>query len=272
MFGCIRLVNPDRGTALAAISGRLIATSLDFGASWSIDLIDEGVAFWPGRYFGREEIEAWAAGCPMDGTELSVRGIVNNDADDALGCHPPAANDVPSTWPWHNLVSGCLDPSLLPSRDDIVWLAREALRAQDAESLPYLDRFEIWACDRETERPLALVMTALHLEEAETILYSPYWRFTCGPDKESEILDFEGRLNARTCLTTGSGSVHAMAAIFERLPDGSAIQHGANGAKIEIPTGKLPSGLLAEPWETERRRLVEQCGTGLVAGPGRRIG
>src|SRR5438270_909055 len=38
MMGRIRLVNPDRGTALAASSGRLVAASTDRGGHWELHL------------------------------------------------------------------------------------------------------------------------------------------------------------------------------------------------------------------------------------------
>lgn len=263
MIGCIRLVNPDRGTALAAITGRLIATSTDFGASWSINLIEGGYEYWPGRDFSRDEIETWAAGCPLSGAELSIRGIINNPADDALGGRPPADNENPETWPWHHPVATRLARSIRPSREDIVELAGEALRAEAAETLPYLDRFEIWACDHEDERPLALIMTAIDLDEAKRIEFSPRWRFQSGPDVPTDMRKFEDRLNARILMPIRSGSFDVKWSIYERRPDGSAIRHGADGAEIEIPPGGLPTGLLAEPWEAERLLLAEKYATDL---------
>src|SRR5437660_6438227 len=62
MMGRIRLVNPDRGTALAASSGRLVAASTDRGGHWELRLIQDGREYFTRRPLNREEARANAAG------------------------------------------------------------------------------------------------------------------------------------------------------------------------------------------------------------------
>ena len=60
MMGFIRLVNPDRGTALAVTAGRLIATSTDYGCHWEIRVMHEGREYFTRRSLAFEEMEAIA--------------------------------------------------------------------------------------------------------------------------------------------------------------------------------------------------------------------
>jgi hypothetical protein len=139
-------------------------------------------------------------------------------------------------------------------------LSREILRAKAEDSLPYLDRFEIWALDPGTGRPIALLKTERSLEEAEFMEYLPLWRFKTAPELPAEIVQFQELIELLFRKPRARGGFHIKTGIFERHTNGSATQHGASGATIPISAAEFPDGLLAEPWEAERLRLAEEYG------------
>lgn len=257
MLGAIQLVNPDRGSVWAAKAGRLTATTADGGANFEVRCFEEGVEFWPGRQFSRHELEAFAAGEPLSAEELAV--VEGHPEEDDLG-RVPATRPDPAAWRWYGFTVGevRLRKSARPSLAEFAAVASEALKLEEAETLPWLDPWELWVCDKETGEPLALAITADSREQAETITYSPRWRFCVASHHTPETKQFEDRVNDRLNSAETAGRFRFATRLVFRRPNGSALEYSQphrDDPPIERPVGWLPRSHLAEPWEGERLRL-----------------
>lgn len=235
MYGTIRLVSPERGTALAAGHGRMVATSLDRGLTWEVRLLHAGREYYTRRPLGSEELASLIEGGPR------------------------AA--LPERWRWSAWGPGgesWLQPAERPVAIELVALAREALAAIENDELAAVDRFEVWLCERETEAPLALATTALSLESALAIPHLTPWTFTVPARQTQATREFQDRVNARLNRCQQPGRYRFAARIYERRSDRVIIRHGRKGQGRRLPATALPDGLLAEPWESERRTLARQ--------------
>jgi hypothetical protein len=242
-IGQIRAVNPDRGLAPAALAGRLLAVSDAAGAAFELVALEGGCQYHPGRSFGREELRRLARG----------------------GGPPPGPLDWRVFGPW-----GVERLKAPPATGDLAALAAEALRLAEERAEALLDRFEVWASDKASGRPLALLATAVDYVEAEAIGFAPgptgrvtdrydhtseIWRF-CEPHLlRPEAEAFQRRVNAKIRTDAQPGLYPFLRRIFERLPDGSAVEHD-RGRTRPVPAGYVPAGHLAEPLESERISLL----------------
>ncbi len=232
MLGRMRIVNPDRGTALAASVGRLLATSVDEGRRWEVRLVLKGREFFTRRLLEQAELRAIASG-----------------------------QAGPEPWHWSWRAEGQagtirLRPHRWPTRDEFVQLGYEALRAATHPELPLIDPFEVWLCDRETAAPLALGATAISLEMAMATPHLGAWQCVEFPRQIPETWAFQNALNARLNQSSREGRYRFRVRVYERTAHG-VIRHGLKGiSKWEQP-GVLPDGLLAEPWDSERRALLQ---------------
>lgn len=246
MIGWVRLVNPDRGQAPAATSGRLLATSGDGGRSWEVRVVVAGREFFTRRPLSVGELRS----IPLSGG---------------------SAPGVPEPWHWHWCARGPageirLTPAERPSPAELAGLGREIARwAGPDDALPRLDRFEVWLCDREGH-PLALAATAISLELALAIPHLHPWQIAPGPRQTDSTWDFQRRINEQLNTCPLPGLYRFRARIYERPQRGDAvILHGPNGTRRRLPTSSLPEGLLAEPWESERLRLLRTPSTAPIA-------
>lgn len=251
MNGLIRFVNPDQGTAPAALIGRLLAFRQGSGPGWEIIALEGGCQYQPGRSFTDRELSGWL-------------GAGHTGPD-------------PSGWEWRVFgpwgVDRLKNP---PSPEELRAVAREALSPGDADGLPVLDRFEVWASDKASGRPLALLATSIDYIQAESIGFWPgptghftnrydhsgdLWRFCDPPRLSPRAQEFQRRVNARIGSDSQTGLYPFRRRIFERLPDGSALEH-ERGMKLPVPPGFLPVGHLAEPLESERIALLSSIREG----------
>ncbi len=247
MIGQIQLVNPDRGRALAAISGRLLAYVFPNTGSWELSVLEGGCHYGPGRNFLLQDFRRWTSG-----------DLVDLDLD---------------RWEWRVFGPWGVDRLKVgPSFPELAALASEVLRAAAAPSIPQtpLDPFEVWAVDRTSQRPLALLASAVTYFQAESIGFWPgptglstnrydhnheIWRFCLRERHSPETLDFERRVNDRIRTPSQTGLYPFVRRIFERLEDGSAVEFIRNHRR-PVPPGFLPTGQLAEPLESERIALL----------------
>jgi hypothetical protein len=159
----------------------------------------------------------------------------------------------------------------VPTREEIGGVCSTAVKLIEAHErgrpLPVIDRFERWLCGYDGGEPLALVMTAESLDQIET-QESGRWRYAIGPDIPGVIEDFERRLFAQTHRHQGGGYFLHNVFIYKRMEKGRVIKHGATGEQDVTGTGEPPTGLPAQPWESERLLLAERYPT-ITSGPER---
>lgn len=245
MHGLIRFINPDRGQAPAALAGRLLAFRQGSGTGWEIVALEGGCQYQPGRSFSGRELLGWLE----DG----------------------ASGPEPEHWEWRVFgpwgVDRLKNP---PSIEELRAVSREALALGESVDLPILDRFEVWASDKASGRPLALLATSIDYVQAESIGFWPaptgrianrydhtgdLWKLLDSRRLSSEAEEFQRRVNARIASDSQTGLYPFLRRIFERLPDGSALEHD-RGTTRPVPNGYLPLGHLAEPLESERVALL----------------
>ncbi len=159
-----------------AWEGPLLALSADGGQLWELSTFFHGLEYFGRGQLGRDEIRAVASGVPRP--ELD-------------------------RWRWIAMPAVGAPRSLpIPARPTSASLARVAeevvsLFPIEPETLPMLDRVEVWLCDPSTREPLARSSTALSLERALGQTHvGPFqvvepWRQTF------ETMSFQHRLNAR---------------------------------------------------------------------------
>jgi len=254
MIGSIRLVNPWRGTVWGSFSDRLNVTTSD-GERWEIHCDDH----YCGRSFSRHEIECWASGDPLSNEELSVGGV---PSEDYLG-EVPARDANPQDWAWCQMTAqgeSRLKPDQRPSVDEMVTACKEAIEADLSESLPLVDRFELWGCELENAEPIALLLTGT-TEFAARGTFSPSWRFCSAIDHEDYWPDqtekpptkvFEDKING-LLLKTESGRVTYAARLFERIDQKQAREirlHESHPEPAAQPI-ELGQGLLAKQFLSE---------------------
>jgi hypothetical protein len=244
VIGRIRLENPDRGFALVSWNGPLLAVSADGGDSWEISAFLEGLEYFGHAPLSRSEVRALAS------------GVVGPE---------------PDRWRWTAMPAEgsprYLPRPARPKRARLALLASEAVSTfpTDSETLPFLDRVEVWLCEPSTDRPLARVGTALTAERALAQTHvGPFqvvepWRHT------PETWTFQQRLNARLNNADSPGRYRFVVRLFERT-DSGAVRVGQSGFGGPVAPGLLPEGPLAEPWESSRRALLDRLS---VRDPGR---
>ncbi len=250
MIGNVRFVNPDRGSAPAALSGRLLAFPLgSSGTVWEILALEGGCQYQSGRSFTRQELEDWAQG------------------------------DARAPWPgdreWRVFGPWGVDPlKVPPTREELAEVAAEALRIREPVGLCCLDRFEVWASDQSSGRPVALLATSFNYFQAEAIGFSPaptgrysnrydytgdVWRFYDPYELFPLAESFQRRVNAKILRTSQPGLYPFNRRIFERRPDGSVVEHDRGRPRL-VASEDLPRGQLAEPLESERFALLPLLG------------
>lgn len=263
MIGAIRLVNPWRGTIWGSYNERLRVTTAD-GDRWEIHCSLNGLDFYCGRTFARAEIEAWAIADPLSEGELAVgHGL---EEDDVLGEVPARVPD-PAKWSWYafdNHGESRLKAKVRPTTAELVAACKEAIAADSLNSVPLIDRFELWACDTETLEPLALLLTGnTELDARGT--FSPLWRFCVHIDHEDywpegcdkpPTREFEDRLNERVCPWTERNTKRFVSRLFERI-DKQTVRELPLPCRPSLASEPLalPQALLAEPWNTEHAQL-----------------
>ncbi len=210
--------------------------STDGGDQWEFSTLVEGLEYFGKARLRRDELQALA------------RGVVETE---------------PDQWRWVGMPSVGLPQSLpdsqRPKRSELVNLAGAALSVCSAEpeTLPYLDRVEVWLCDPQTGKPLARARTALSLDRALAITHlGPFqviepWRHT------PETWKFQKRLNAHLNRSTEPGKYRFVVRVYERTENG-VVRLGRKGVMGRVKTGLLPDGLLAEPWESSRQALLDR--------------
>ena len=250
--GTIRLVNPWRGQVLAAVMGNLRASTDDFGATFEIRVVVDGHDFYPGRAFTRAEVTEWATGPAGRGRRPRTCRPPQRDMFGVI----PAQHPDPRRWPWYAIDVGAwrLAAECRPDAVDLSRLCQEALSLDTAEALPPLDHYEVWLLDRETQLPLALAVTALTLDTAKSLVFAARYQHSLPRYRTPATREFEDRVNARIYIPTQAGSRRVAWFICERRYDGSCLVHSADDRVVERPAEWLPIGLLAEPWESERKR------------------
>jgi len=268
--GTIRLVNPWRGLVYVAevetMHGRLSVRTKDF-ENFSICTWHLGHEFYLSKEFSRRELAQWVIGkplCPDDKKKLI------DEFGDIVAVTPK-----PDAWCWRRHM-GCfrqqvLKSEFIPTTGELQKAAEVALMMHIDEFLPNIDSWEIWSCDKETNLPLALVMTGETLDDIDRITFSPLWRANCNAsldENEAELRVLTKEVNERINSASQPGRVRWVHRLFHRKPDGSAEEWMRSNpsnpsedlAKIaEYPPGWLPSGLLAEPFES-RRCILEEPG------------
>ncbi len=262
--GIIRLVNPWRGLLyVSEIKGRhglLSARTQDF-KMFSIYFLRDGVEFYPGRMFDRVELSQWLSGEPIHPDSREVLA-------DEFGAIPAVAPN-PQSWKWYAFRQGeeILKYQFSPSTAEIQKVAGAALMLRPDCFSPLIDPWEIWVCDKDSQLPLMLTMTGQSLEDIDSVTFSPLWRFnwqTATTDTEPMLRALEKRVNERINAATEPGRVRWTHRLFRRNLDGSAEEWRRENecdpslplVKVEeFPAGWLPSGLLAEPFESDRRAL-----------------
>ncbi|EMF89795.1 hypothetical protein [Leptospira santarosai] len=244
-LGKIRLVNPNRGTVRAAIYNGLVLSEKNDRYEFHYNL--GGYEFRPGRAFSRIEI-----------IELANFTFSTTSNVDDLGVIPATGQD-PRSWKWVSFAGGQrnLNTPHKPNVNEIAIVCGEILSPKESEI--FLDRYEIWLTDWKTNEPIALAVTAETLEAADWQTFSPIWRFCIASNHSNETREFEDQVN---CLINPSGNkskVNYSVRLFERTLDGGSIEWMREGKgenlKPRTYSNALPSGLLAEPWETIRIEL-----------------
>ncbi len=235
MIGTMRLVNPDRGSALVVVMGRLTAVSEDGGTHWEVVLIHGSRQFYTRRPLSCDEFGAIAAG----------------DAEDGPWC-----------WRWIGMSeSGAvrLGPRERPTQAELFALGQKVCQFDPIadNALPRMDRFEVWLCNRETGRPVALAATALSREMALAIPHVRPWQCVEPPLQTAETWAFQSRINNLLNRYPRSGRYRFVVRLYERDGD-RVVRHGLDGPIGQVRSGFVPDGLLAEPWESERLALLAQ--------------
>src|SRR5690606_33339519 len=105
----------------------------------------------------------WEFRLVRGGREYSTRGPLR--PGDLRALASGIIGPEPWAWAWSAPTPkgvARLRPAERPGRAELIALAEEALRASSSDpvGLPRVDRFEVWLCDRESNRPLALAATA----------------------------------------------------------------------------------------------------------------
>lgn len=244
MIGTMRLVNPDRGLAVVAVAGEIVAVSEDGGGLWELRLLRATHEFYTRRPLASLEVRALADGRP--GPE-------------------------PWSWRWEALgESGPLRlrPEERPTREALTAACQEASRVDGmpAAALPRLDRFEVWLCDRQAGRPLALAATALSREMALALPHVRPWQCVVATEQTPETWAFQLRIHALVNHSRRAGRFRSLVRLYERTIRG-VIRHGLDGPLGRVRAGYMPEGLLAEPWESERLALRGRRGSPAGAGP-----
>lgn len=256
-IGKIRFVNPERPPAFVAEviepEGYLSVRTFDF-QSFGIYCVRFGKEFWCGREFSKQELFQF---CRKEFTHPG------QERQDDFGEIPATGWEDPRRWKWRAFTSGeiVLDREHRPTADMLSQAAELALNElEPGKRYPDLDEWECWVCDKETKEPIALVLTATDQDSIETLTYSPMVRLGRG-DLSFDFTDFKAardlqdRINARINTATEAGRFGYFVRIFRREIDGSATEFRPDKTTADHPAGYLPTGLLAEPWETERLSL-----------------
>lgn len=251
-------MNPTRrGVWEAKVSteyGHLVART-ENSHSFSVYAIEEGKEFYCGRRFSRKELGTWLQGelTPPDEQE-TLR--------DEFGDIPAIAPN-PQSWIWYYLGpwgEERLKTQYKPTTSDLQTLAGLALQINPQNFYPLGDNYEIWVCDKDTELPLFLATTGTSLAEIDKQFFSPLWRFAlchCTADTEVPLRELRDSINQRINASDTPDKVRWKHRLFRRNLDGSAVEYGQmNLVEIaEHPAGWLPTGLMAEPFESIRKSL-----------------
>lgn len=252
MIGSVRLVNPWRGTVWGSFRDRIRVTTAD-GQRWEIHACAAGDDFYAGRSFSRHEISAWAQSDQLSPAELMVaEGL---EETDLLG-EAPAIKIDPQDWRWYS-VSAAGESHLArearPTAAEITDACAEALAADSLDSIPLIDRFELWGCDLKDGTPLALLLTGRTETEARGT-FSPLWRFCRACDHTEATSRFQDAINAR--LVGGSGRFNFACRLFERVDQWNAIEIPLTRAGVGAGKVFLPRGLVAEELAAKHARIV----------------
>jgi len=254
----IRLVNPTRPSVFEAYiqteHGGIVARTED-SQSFSIYYLLEGKEFYCGRRFTRKEIAQWLKGkLPHPDERRQIY--------DELGDIPAIAVN-PQSWVWYfvsNRGEERLKTELKPTISDLQKLAGLALQINPSNFYPLGDPYEIWVCDKDTELPLFLTVTGNSLEEIDRQTFSPLWRFNfvdCTASNEVALRELQKLINSRVNASDNFRTIKWTHRIFKRNLDDSVIEYSQDELKpiAEYPPNWLPTGLMAEPFETVRKHL-----------------
>jgi hypothetical protein len=235
----MRLVNPSRGWGRIATAGdgRLFATSDEDPTRWELRLVRQGREYSTRGPLDPEQVRALAAG--------------------VVGPEPWA-------WAWSSWISTGvlrLRPHERPRPHALAELAAEILRATsaDLERLHRADRFEIWLCDARTGRPMALGALAHDREAAMALPHVRAWQCVEPHRQTAETWAFQDEVNARMNRARSEGRFRFGLAVFERTGRGF-VRHGPQGPTGRVRPGVVPSGLLAEPFESRRLAILDRMG------------
>ncbi len=264
-LGLIRLVNPWRGRIWCAdlttphgiLSVRTGSKPKEAFERWDIYLVREGIEYYCGRSFTKRELMRWFSAdlLPAD----------DQPQDDDFGSIP-ANTPTPQGWKWYGFTSGevVLPHQHKPTAADFQRVAGFALAMRPNEFYPYLDSFEVWVCDKDTTKPVALVATGNTLDESESQAFSPLVRLGSG-DLSFDFEDcasarsLQKRINGRINTATEPNRIKFVSRLFERRLDGTVIEYRDGCPYSGTDTDAvmaLPENWLAEPWWAKFQCLV----------------
>jgi hypothetical protein len=252
------LVNPTRKPVweakMATAGGYLVARTEDC-QRFAVYSLQSGKEFYCGRRFTREEIGKWLEGKLPHPDE---RRQISDESGDI-----PAIAVNPQSWVWYfvsNRGKKRLKTELKPTISCLQKLAGLALQINPSNFYPLGNPYEIWVCDKDTKLPLFLTVTGNSLEEIEQQTFSPLWRFNfvdCATSNEVALRELQKLINARVNASDNFRTIKWTHRLFKRNLDNSAIEYNQDELEpiAEYPPNWLPTGLMAEPFESLRKRL-----------------
>jgi hypothetical protein len=253
-LGLIRLVNPWRGqiwcadiqTKHGTLSARTGSKPKQAFEQWDVYHCVGDSEFYCGRSFSKRELMRWFS--------ASVPDADDQPQEDELGSIPANTPD-PKAWKWFALTQGetVLKPEYKPTAADFQKVAGYALAVRPDEFYPYLDQYEIWVCDKETLEPIALVMTANSLEQADRMTFSPMVKFDRNLKGNNPALrELEDRINQRVNSSEKSNTFKWVHRLYKRNLDGTAIEYAReNPNDTSLPLMAMGEAVLPEPYLAE---------------------
>jgi hypothetical protein len=250
-LGVIRLVNPWRGYIWCAdvdinegvLSARTGAIKLKAFEQWDIYVIHDGLEYSCWRSFTKKEL---------------ISLLNNNDEYITKNLF-----DVESfEWSGFTPKKVVLPEQSKPSTMDFQQLAEASLSMNLDVSYPLIDLFELWMCDKETLKPVALVSTGNSLEEIKTQAFSPVIRLG-SEDLSFNFRHFESAASLQFSINERVNNPFDqkqpfVTRMFHRAVDGKIFEY-CNNEKRYLPQAVdiLPPAerFLSSPYWERLRRL-----------------